>query len=236
MPGTIRSAIRGTPPGDPLRRRVRPRLLLRRGRRRRVHAPRGSGCARSPTLAGEAFNFSNAAQVTVLELVALILERGRTHRPRAGDPERRAERDPGAVPRSVARRERVLGWTPEFDAGRRACRARPSGTGTSSSSMSAEPDVERSSDAAGHDPPARRRVPRAAFPPPAFVPGVVAGAGLRPGLRRDRAAAPGRFRPRLLADRRAATPSAFERDFARFFGLRHAHARQLRLVGEPRWR
>ena len=42
------------------------------------------------------------------------------------------------------------------------------------------------------------------------------------GCSTRRAAAPGRLGARLLADRRAASPQQFERDFARFFGLRHA--------------
>ena len=49
--------------GHPLRRPVHPRLLLRRGRRRRLHAA-GRAAGGEPELRGEAFNFSNETQVT----------------------------------------------------------------------------------------------------------------------------------------------------------------------------
>ena len=60
-------------PGDPLRRPVRPRLLLRRGRRRRLHAAGRTAAHASPNWRRAAFNFSNEIQVTVLELVRRIL-------------------------------------------------------------------------------------------------------------------------------------------------------------------
>ena len=59
--------------GDPLRRPVRPRLLLRRGRRGRLHAAGRAAGRATRSCAGEAFNFSNEIQVTVLELVGKIL-------------------------------------------------------------------------------------------------------------------------------------------------------------------
>ena len=45
VPGTIRSIVRGREAGDPVRRKIRPRLFLRRGRRRGLHAAgRTAGC------------------------------------------------------------------------------------------------------------------------------------------------------------------------------------------------
>ena len=55
--------------GDPLRRAVHPRLLLRRGRRGAPTSLLAERLAADPELAGEAFNFSNEIQVTVLDLV-----------------------------------------------------------------------------------------------------------------------------------------------------------------------
>ena len=55
--------------GDPLRRHVHPRLLLRRGRGRRLHARWPRPWRPTRRCAGEAFNFSNEIQVTVLDLV-----------------------------------------------------------------------------------------------------------------------------------------------------------------------
>jgi CDP-glucose 4,6-dehydratase len=66
-----------------------------------------------PELAGEAFNFSNELQITVLDLVQRILrEMGSTL-----EPEIRAEAS-HEIPRqylSAAKARRVLGWSPSFE-------------------------------------------------------------------------------------------------------------------------
>ena len=68
VPGTIRSVLRGQRAGHSLGRPVHPRLLLRGGRRGRLHAARGED-GREPGAGGESFNFSNELQITVLDLV-----------------------------------------------------------------------------------------------------------------------------------------------------------------------
>ena len=64
------------------------------------------------------------------------------------------------------------------------------------------------------DPRARRAVRRGAPRAAAVRPGPPVGAGVGQGLRRRRGRGAGARQPRLLADRRAATPSAFERELA----------------------
>lgn len=113
VPGTIRAVIRGSRPvirsdGEYVRDYfyvedgVAANLLL------------AQRLSERPELIGEAFNFSNAAQVTVLEIVRKILEQ--MGRPDL-EPEIRREApneitaqylDPGKA-------ERVLGWRPAFD-------------------------------------------------------------------------------------------------------------------------
>ena len=107
--------------GHPLRRPVRPRLLLRRGRRRRLHAPRRAAGRATATLRGEAFNFSNEIQVTVLDLVGRILAlMDSTLEPDVRN--EATQRDPPPVPQRRARRATMLGWRPSFtlDEGLRA--------------------------------------------------------------------------------------------------------------------
>ena len=65
VPGTIRSVLRGRTARDSFRRAIRARLLLCRRRRRGKHGAR-RGPGKQPELRGQAFNFSNETQVTVL--------------------------------------------------------------------------------------------------------------------------------------------------------------------------
>jgi len=113
VPGTIRSAIRGTRPvvrsdGES----VRDYFYVEDGAAATMHL--AERLHEQPALAGEAFNFSNAAQVTVKEIVALILEQlGRT------DLEPVIQNDaPNEIQAQYldpSKAERVLGWRPEFD-------------------------------------------------------------------------------------------------------------------------
>ena len=67
-----------------------------------------------PALAGEAFNFSNAAQVTVKEMVALILEEvGRSDLVPVIQND--APNEIQAQYLDPSKAERVLGWRPEFE-------------------------------------------------------------------------------------------------------------------------
>jgi CDP-glucose 4,6-dehydratase len=112
VPGTIRSAIRGVAPvirsdGKP----VRDYFYVEDGAAANMHL--AQSLWQRPELAGEAFNFSNAAQVTVNEIVAMIL--------RTMDSElvpvveNNAPNEIHAQYLDPSKAERVLGWHPEFD-------------------------------------------------------------------------------------------------------------------------
>jgi CDP-glucose 4,6-dehydratase len=113
VPGTIRSAIRGTRPvirsdGES----IRDYFYVEDGAAANMHL--AARLREQPALAGEAFNFSNATQVTVKEIVALILEElGRT------DLEPVIQNDaPNEIQAQYldpSKAERLLGWQPEFE-------------------------------------------------------------------------------------------------------------------------
>ncbi len=112
VPGTIRSVLRGERPlirSDGI---IGARLLLRRGRGRCLHAA-GRASGERPALTGEAFNFSNELQVTVLRPGAAHPPAA-GQRPGTGRAQRGQQRDPSPVSerRQGARR---LGWAPYFD-------------------------------------------------------------------------------------------------------------------------
>ena len=184
VPGTIRSVLRGERPVIRSDGTVRPRLLLRRGRRRGLHAAGRARCTRGPSCAGEAFNFSNEIQVTVLDLVALILERWAATSSRTSATRRATrsahqylERRQGARDARLAPLfdldeglERTIAWYREF-----------------LGAMSAEPH--------GRELAGRREILElvaeyhdARVPARAVRARRVAGARRRPGLRRERAA------------------------------------------------
>ena len=95
VPGTIRSVLEGERAGDPLRRHVRPRLLLR-GRRRERRPDAGRRRRDRADVKGEAFNFAGRDRVTVLEIVRTILALMGT--PTRTDVRRaRPDRDPRAA-------------------------------------------------------------------------------------------------------------------------------------------
>jgi CDP-glucose 4,6-dehydratase len=113
VPGTIRSAIRGTAPvirsnGKP----IRDYFYVEDGAAANMHLAQRLHA--HPELAGEAFNFSNSAQVTVSEIVALILEQlGRSDlEPIVQDD---APNEIQAQYLDPSKAQRVLGWNPEFD-------------------------------------------------------------------------------------------------------------------------
>jgi CDP-glucose 4,6-dehydratase len=101
----------GPAAGDPLRRPLHPRLLLRRGRGARLHGLAEALRAR-PELAGEAFNFSNELQVTVLDLVRHVLREMDSDL----EPDVRNEASNEIVHQylSAAKAAEVLGWEPMF--------------------------------------------------------------------------------------------------------------------------
>ncbi len=113
FPGTIRSIVRGERPVIRSRRRVRPRLLLRRGRRRRLHP------------AGREARYPAGARGARLQLLERDSALGRGSRPedprrdggaaRDRDPERGDERDPAPVLDRGQGARRMLGWAPTFD-------------------------------------------------------------------------------------------------------------------------
>ena len=112
VPGTLRSVLRGQAP-----------VLRSNGRfvRDYIYVEDGAAAymllaekmAEDPSLAGEAFNFSNESQVTVLEMVQRILAlTGSELAPIIRD-EARCEIPNQALSAQKARR--VLGWEPIFD-------------------------------------------------------------------------------------------------------------------------
>ena len=113
VPGTIRAALRGNAPvirsdGSP----VLDYFYVEDGAAANMHLARS--LHERPELAGEAFNFSNAAQVTVSEIVALILQAvGRDDLvPVVQDD---APNEIAAQYLDPSKAERVLGWRPEFE-------------------------------------------------------------------------------------------------------------------------
>ena len=113
VPGTIRSAIRGVAPvirsdGEP----IRDYFYVEDGAAANMHLAKL--LRQRPELAGEAFNFSNSAQVTVKEIVSLILQQvGRTDlEPIIQD---NAPNEIRAQYLDPSKAQRMLGWNPEFD-------------------------------------------------------------------------------------------------------------------------
>jgi CDP-glucose 4,6-dehydratase len=113
VPGTIRSAIRGVAPvirsdGEP----IRDYFYVEDGAAANMHL--AMMLRERPELAGEAFNFSNSAQVTVNEIVASILEQlGRSDlKPVVED---NAPNEIRAQYLDPSKAQRMLGWNPQFD-------------------------------------------------------------------------------------------------------------------------
>ena len=118
MPGTIRSVLRGERPvirSDGTF--VRDYFYVEDGAAAYMHARRAAGRA-TRSCAGEAFNFSNEMQITVLELVERILDadgrRARARRPQRGLRTRSAHQ----YPERRRRRATMLGWKPLLHARR----------------------------------------------------------------------------------------------------------------------
>ena len=113
---------------DPLRRQVHSRLLLRRRWRRRLHDRWPSDWRRALNCKGQAFNFSNEIQVTVLRT-------GDAHpetdgiQPDAGHPQRGLQRNSPSIPQR-AQGPRSLGWR-RCSRSMKASIARSPGTGVS---------------------------------------------------------------------------------------------------------
>jgi CDP-glucose 4,6-dehydratase len=111
VPGTIRSALRGQRP-----------IIRSDGRfvRDYFYAEDGAAAymllaqrlAAQPSLAGEAFNFSNEMQVTVLDLVGRILHLLRS--PLEPDVRNEASNEIRLQYLSAAKARRLLGWAPLF--------------------------------------------------------------------------------------------------------------------------
>jgi CDP-glucose 4,6-dehydratase len=119
VPGTIRSVIRGERPvirSDG--RYIRDYLYVEDGAR--VYMLLAEKLAASPALAGEVFNFSYEHQVTVLDLVARILDvMGSTLE---ADVRNEASNEIMKQYLDASKAKRMLGWSPAFtfDAGLRA--------------------------------------------------------------------------------------------------------------------
>jgi CDP-glucose 4,6-dehydratase len=119
VPGTIRSVIRGERPvirSDG--RYIRDYLYVEDGAR--VYMLLAEKLAATPALAGEVFNFSYEHQVTVLDLVARILDvMGSTLE---ADVRNEASNEIRNQYLDASKAKRMLGWSPAFtfDAGLRA--------------------------------------------------------------------------------------------------------------------
>jgi CDP-glucose 4,6-dehydratase len=112
VPGTIRSILRGQRPvirSDG--RFVRDYFYVEDGAN--AYMVLAEALAQRPELAGEAFNFSNEIQVTVLELVRWVLRVMQSDL----EPDVRNEASNEIVHQylSAAKARRVLGWAPLFD-------------------------------------------------------------------------------------------------------------------------
>ena len=112
VPGTIRFGAARRAAGDPLRRPVRPRLLLRGRRRRGLHAAGRAAALPMPELRGKAFNFSNEIQVTVLELVNGFCGHGIGAGARGA--QRGHQRNPPPVSERRTRAHACSNWAPLF--------------------------------------------------------------------------------------------------------------------------
>ena len=116
VPGTIRSVAARRAADHPLGRHVRPRLLLRRGRRRGLHAAGRSGWRQDPTLAGEAFNFSTESSrsraASSSSGSSRLMDSPRSSRSilQRGD----ATRFRTQYPRTPTKAREMLGWPPLF--------------------------------------------------------------------------------------------------------------------------
>ncbi len=118
VPGTIRSVLRGRAAGDPIRRTLRARLLLRRGRRRRrrCQLARGGLARRSGRSAAKPSTSRAEERLTVLEIVDRISRlMGSDLEPEVRDeavneiPEQRV---------SARKARDLLGWQPAHSARR----------------------------------------------------------------------------------------------------------------------
>ena len=231
VPGTIRSLLRGERPVIRSDGTLRARLLLRRGRRRRLPAARRG--ARTPARAARrgVQLLRRAARSRVLELVRRIL---RPHGQPTLEP-RRAQRgvgrDPAPVPRRAAKArerarlgaarststtgcERTIAWYREFLGADERRRRRRAARSRSSSSSREYHD--------GRVRPARRSSPGES---PVPVSGRVFDA--------DELQPPRRRVARLLAHDRPLRRRSSSASSPRSFGVRHALLVQLRLVGQP---
>jgi CDP-glucose 4,6-dehydratase len=113
VPGTIRTVIRGSAPvirsdGEP----IRDYFYVEDGAAANMHL--AMMLRQRPELAGEAFNFSNSAQVTVNQIVALILQQlGRTDLTPVV--ENNAPNEIRAQYLDPSKAKDMLGWNPGFD-------------------------------------------------------------------------------------------------------------------------
>jgi len=111
VPGTIRSVLRGQ---RPILRSdgsyVRDYFYVKDGAAAYLHL--AECMARQPEIAGQAFNFSNESQVTVLDLVRKILDLMRSDR----EPDIRAEASQEIKHQylSAAKARRLLHWAPHY--------------------------------------------------------------------------------------------------------------------------
>ncbi len=217
VPGTIRSVLRGAAAGDPLRRQLRPRLLLRRGRRGGLPAPGRVPGRRRRSCAARRSTSPTSCQVTVLELVRRILRlMDSTLEPdvrnEASDEIRHQYLERRQGPATCWAGSRCSTWT-------RAWRRPSPGTGSSSAMTRRRPTPcgRQILDLVGRNTTRRPSRPATVRARPD------AGARGRPGLRRRRSC--GSLVDavaRLLADHRPLRRSSSRAASPGYFGLRHA--------------
>jgi CDP-glucose 4,6-dehydratase len=111
VPGTIRSVLRGKPPvirsnGTP----VRDYLYVEDGAAAYIEL--AEAMASNPELGGQAFNFSNESEVTVLELTRLIL--GLMHSSLEPEIRNQATNEIAYQALNAAKARETLGWKPIF--------------------------------------------------------------------------------------------------------------------------
>jgi CDP-glucose 4,6-dehydratase len=111
VPGTIRSVLRGKPPvirsdGTP----VRDYLYVEDGAAAYIEL--AEAMASNPELGGQAFNFSNESEITVLELTRLIL--GLMHSSLEPEIRNQATNEIAYQALNAAKARETLGWKPIF--------------------------------------------------------------------------------------------------------------------------
>ena len=117
VPGTIRAALRGQRPvirSDGTF--IRDYFYVKDGAAAYLHL--AECMARQPEVVGQAFNFSNEIQVTVLELVSRILRL--MHSPLRPEVRGEASNEIKHQYLSAAKARQMLGWNPRLYAGRGA--------------------------------------------------------------------------------------------------------------------